>query len=158
MKKFLLAALAAIFVMGGFSVVQAGPPDGLWETLSNTARTNSAKRGYGNALAVTAGNTTFATADFGFVSNYVTLCFQAGGTVGNVVYYRLGASPTVQATNSADFIAGNTTVGIKISGRAFVLSGSGDGTDQKCQTHPYHTDGIVFHAIDTTATVDVTAH
>ena len=154
MKKLLLAAMA-VFVMGGFPAV-AGPPDGLWETLSKTQRDTSSNRGWGNALGVVAGNTTFATADWGFTSNYVTLCVIAGLAAGDHVYYRLGATdPGTNATDSAAFISGATDL---TPGRALVLSGSGDGTDKHCETHPYRTDGLIFHASSVSATVDVSAY
>ena len=163
MRYLLIGLFLIASLLFGLAVL-AGPPDGLMETLSKTERDVMSRRSFGQAVGLVGANTTTTSSvsvDWGFTSNYVTVCLVAPTTTDQVVFMRLGS--TNPATNEDDFIDGASNL---VPGRAIPLSGAGDGTDTYCETHPWRTDGMTFFVpsfvglgtVVLDATVDVSAH
>ena len=120
---------------------------------------------------------TIDTFDFGMQSRYVRLCYEAGGSPGEVAYFRFGhtrgastgaatddiTGMTLFASTSAAFIDGSVdyvggTAFTVVAGTALPMTGGGDGTDLHCVTQPWETRGLILHSATAgTATVDVWA-
>jgi hypothetical protein len=163
MKKLLPAAMAAFFVIGSGMIpaVAGSDIDGVYQSLSNTAQRQSNERVVGKQMFAGSGDATSVTMDvfdFGFKSNFVKLCVEAGATVNTPAYFQLGSNQDVSI--SEIFIKGpdssnNPTV---YSGRAMPITGGGDGTDQFCTTQSWRTTALTMHSIAAgTITVDVWA-
>ncbi len=163
MKKLLLAALAVIFV--SVPVMAQDMP-----TYVPSVDRNGAplfiKNLYGERISMTS---TTDIVDFGFTSDYVTVCVEGDATA--LVYFRFSrAGVTAGATSSALFIsgAGGTSAtgraGVIVSpsiGRAFPATAVNAAFTSRdiCQTHAWAIGGIEFH-VETamTATLSVNAY
>ncbi len=89
--------------------------------------------------------------DFGFEADYVEICLEDDASR---AYFRFGTTLPANATSSSNFINGVTG---SLSGQAVPIFGGGDGTDVKCISGPFATNGLVFHSPGT-ASIDVRAY
>lgn len=144
--KYLAIGMAALFAMtvGLLSVPayadEGAVPNGLINTLSSAQVQQMRTRGAGNVMS-TATSATFDEFDFGFQSQYVTVCYRGGGTANTVAYLQLTPHGDFLGT-SAIFIAGDAS-----NPAAVTMTGGGDGTDKSCMTHPWKIRGLTFHTV-----------
>lgn len=161
------------FLVGLFLAFSAfaGPPDGLYPPLDQRAADSSARRYSGDSLSVenATGSTLNSTTDrfqFGFQSEWVSVCLQANQSLGATtdVYIRFEFDASTDlwsdrlATQSSYYIAG--TAGVTGLGtRAIALKSGGDGTDSRCVNLRVKARGITMHTVSSgTATLDVIAY
>jgi len=162
MKKLLLgAALAAFCFSFSAPTLADSDIDGVFQSLNNSAKRQSTERVTGRQMWTGSGGATSVTMDvfdFGFKSNFIKLCVEAGATANTPAYFQFGKNQDV--STSAIFIDGpdstdNPTV---YSSRAVPITGGGDGTDKSCTTQPWRTTALTMHSVASgTITVDVWA-
>jgi len=165
--RFLAYFFAGMIVASAVPAVAADmitPPAGLYPPVDQRQSDSSRRRYAGQRMSME--NTSHTTTDrvqFGFQSNWVSICVRGGlaSTVG--VYFRFEFDASTDnwadrlATQSSYYI--NGTAGIAGLGtQAGVISGGGDGTDAKCASFPVQARGLTVHMpTQNTATLDVIA-
>jgi hypothetical protein len=161
MRKLLFAALAAIFMSG--TAFADSDIQGVFGSLNDSAKRQSVERVTGKSMFAGAGGATSLTLDtfdWGFKSNFVKLCVQAGATVNTPAYLQFGVGNVDNVSTSNIFIDGpdstdNPTI---FNTRAKAITGGGDGSDQFCTTQAWRTTGLSLHSVTSgTITVDVWA-
>lgn len=151
MRKFLLAALAALLITPAWAGSEViGPPDGVWQTLSPTERLVVGQRTVGKVMfaSKSASVNEFA---FGFRSHWVTICVDAQNST--TAYLRL--TPTNSATNADYFVNGATNI---LGGRAIPIATTGSSSYGRCFSQPWQVTGVTVLNNDSGVTLDVWAH
>ena len=152
MRKLLLAALAVIFVTPAFAI--DGLPNNV-PVLDTNGKPLFITRVFGERTTMAA---TWDEIDFGFQSDYVTICVHANTHV--PVYFRFGDTLSGNATTDALFQNGSDGM----PGRAGIIfpinvTTTAAATEDVCMTNAWRVQGIVLHVENTSgATIDVNAY
>ena len=169
MRKLLYATVAAVlFAPLALAGENIAPPGGYYAPMEQRQSKASLNRYAGGALSVesptgSTGSTTTDRVEFGFLSNFVSVCVQGGIAAATVVYIRFEFDASTDnwadrlATTSALYIAGSEgTTGL--GGPAMVMSGGGDGTNARCLNLPVRARGVTIHNVaSATSTLEVNA-
>lgn len=147
----------------------AGPPDSLYPPV-NERQSDASKRRYsGNVMSVDTSDsdvhTTTDRFEFGFQSNWVSICIRANAAVAATadVYFRFEHNASTDlwadrlATQSSYYINGvNGVRGLGVP--AMTIAGGGDGTGSRCISMAVQARGLTLHQVSSaTATLDVIA-
>jgi len=148
----------------------ADPPDSLLQPLGKRQADSSMRRYSGDVLSVenatgSTGNSTTDRFQFGFQSEWVSICIRANQPLGATrdVYLRFEFDASSDnwadrlATQSSYYI--NGTAGVAGLGvQAMSMHNGGDGTDSHCQSFAVRARGLTIHTTSSaTATLDVIA-